>query len=914
MFLTQTALGAIAAMLMQEAPAVADQPQPEPQAAQPQPEQEAPVEDVPADEDTIVITGQLRGQVIGDVEPITTLDARDISATGARNVSELLEALAPEIGSNRGRGGGRPVLLVDGRRISGFRELRDLPSEAIERVEVLPEEVALSYGYRADQRVVNFVLRENFFSTTIEMEARAPTDGGRAGGEFEVDRLMLSPGKRTTFNFDYETDGAITEDERDVALQPIEALEGDIDPRPFRTLVGSSEQLQLGTVIKRPLGSATATINAEVQEQVGQSLNGPAVARFDVPADSPFADGTAFEIIRDTDFGVLQRDRRTRSGALAFIVNSAPGDWLWSSNGTLDVSETRTRTDRGAVIDVFQDRIDALDATFDPFGPLAFDLRPRDEALSTSLQAVLDGQLNGSLLELPAGDLRTTLRGGVNYLSIDSRDNFGGALEEVFLDRTRLFATANLDIPLLEESAIGDLGASLAGEVEDLSDFGTLTVLNAGLNWRPTRRFSLRGNYTREEGAPSLSQLGDPRTVEPLARVFDFTTGDTVFIPVTTGGNPDLLADTRALWSLGANWELPIDNDDLGIDLRADFVSARIENQQGGFPSVSPEIEAAFPDRFVRDDLGQLVAADFTPTNYARASRDSLRYGFTLRHSIAPKPPSAETIQRFRDRFRQQRQAQAGGERGLGEGRQGPPASGQQAAGQGQPQAEGQQQAQNQQAQNQQGQQQNQEQAQGQPQGQQQGRQGQRGGGGPRGFGGSQGPRGGRLWASVTHEITFKDDLLIAEGGPLLDYLDGDAAGGLGGRSRHKLEGRFGLFNNGWGARVNVDWQSATSVDTGVGRLDFDDYGTFDINLYANLGEQPDLLSRQPWLLGTSLQLGIDNVLNERPRVTDQDGFTPPNYQSALLRPEGRVIKLEIRKLFVPPRFLRQQFQRARGG
>jgi hypothetical protein len=38
-----------------------------------------------------------------------------------------------------------------------FGGIRDLPTEAILRVDILPEEVSLKYGYRADQKVVNFV-------------------------------------------------------------------------------------------------------------------------------------------------------------------------------------------------------------------------------------------------------------------------------------------------------------------------------------------------------------------------------------------------------------------------------------------------------------------------------------------------------------------------------------------------------------------------------------------------------------------------------------------------------------------------------------------------------------------------------------------------------------------------------------
>jgi len=43
-----------------------------------------------------------------------------------------------------------PVLLLDGRRISSDAEIRDIPAEATERVEVFPEYVARRYRHAAD--------------------------------------------------------------------------------------------------------------------------------------------------------------------------------------------------------------------------------------------------------------------------------------------------------------------------------------------------------------------------------------------------------------------------------------------------------------------------------------------------------------------------------------------------------------------------------------------------------------------------------------------------------------------------------------------------------------------------------------------------------------------------------------------
>ena len=150
----------------------------------------------------IVVQGQKpRGSVVGDIPAENVLDPRDIRATGATSISELLDSVASQTGSARGRGGGRPIVLLNGQRISGFREVRDLPPEAIERMEILPEEVALKYGYAADQRVVNIVLRRRFNSTSGEARARAATDGDYASGQFEVGRLLLKEGNRTSLNF-----------------------------------------------------------------------------------------------------------------------------------------------------------------------------------------------------------------------------------------------------------------------------------------------------------------------------------------------------------------------------------------------------------------------------------------------------------------------------------------------------------------------------------------------------------------------------------------------------------------------------------------------------------------------------------------------------------------------------------------
>src|SRR6476469_8492215 len=213
-----------AALLPLATPAAAQPAQSAPASSQPvaaQPEAPAPdVTDPYADDEApIVITGaKARGSVVGDIPPENTLDSRDVRATGATNINELLDALAPQIGSAQGRGAGRPVLLLNGQRISSFRELRDIPTEAIERVEILPEEVALKYGYSADQKVVNIVLRPRFRSTVAQVGAGAATEGGYANGLGDLTRLMIQRNGRTPFTLHAEGNSLLTESERNIDL------------------------------------------------------------------------------------------------------------------------------------------------------------------------------------------------------------------------------------------------------------------------------------------------------------------------------------------------------------------------------------------------------------------------------------------------------------------------------------------------------------------------------------------------------------------------------------------------------------------------------------------------------------------------------------------------------------------------
>ena len=810
------------------------------------------------DEEEIVVQGtRARGSAVGDIPPANVLDSRDVRATGATSINDLLDALAPQIGSAQGRGGERPVILLNGQRISSFRELRDIPTEAIERVEILPEEVALKYGYRADQKVVNIVLRQRFYSTTAQVGAGAATDGGYVNGNADLTRFMVVKNGRTTLNLHAEGNSMLKESERDILLaQPPEGATTSQE-LAARSLLPTKRDIRAsGTFNRQILGDVSATLNTEVEHTDGRALIG----------------------LGDTLVEALGRNTSTDTAHAGVTMNGTKSNWRWTLTGNGDLERDFTGTARDDVNG------------------------GRDRAIENTRSGDIKGTANGKLFSLPAGDATTTVTLAGSTVHLDSERRLLGETNSLSLGRTTGEAAMNFDLPISRRnrdfSALGNLSLNGNAEVDQLSDFGTLTTLGAGANWSPVDRLNLLTSWTREEGPPTINQLGDPVLETPGARIFDFTTGQTVLATVITGGNPDLQSDVRHVLKFGGNWQ-PLENTDLR--LRAEYVHQTIDRPISGL-TVTPTIENAFPERFVRDDTGQLVSADLRPVNFQSSERNTLRIGFDFSKPLKSHQPSQSVIDQMRAQFR----ARAG---------TAPQAPGQQSNSATPPSSPPPQGAAPPSSQSQAS-------GQGQPGGERTG--GERPGGGLRGGGfGGRGGGGffgggnrGRATFSLTDTITFADKVKIAPGLPEIDYLHGDASGQSGGTPRHNVQAQAGYFNNGIGARLNANWRSGTRVDTLTGdNLHFSPLATFDLRLFANPGDIPEVTVKHPWLRGTQVQLQLNNVFNSRPKVHDASGAVPLNYQPDLLDPLGRTIMISFRKLFLPnPSWFRRQFQDMRQG
>jgi outer membrane receptor protein involved in Fe transport len=129
-------------------------------------------------------------------------------------------------------------------------------------------------------------------------------------------------------------------------------------------------------------------------------------------------------------------------------------------------------------------------------------------------RTVVNGTINGTLMELPAGDMGFAL--GAEYRedkssyrpdqAKQSGDILGFNAQQPIsgsFDVKELFG--ELRIPLLKDApGIGFLDAELGIRQSDYSTVGNVTAYKAGLNWSPIDAVRVRGMYQRASRAPSL--------------------------------------------------------------------------------------------------------------------------------------------------------------------------------------------------------------------------------------------------------------------------------------------------------------------------------------------------------------------------------------------------------------------------
>ncbi|MCL4781211.1 MAG: TonB-dependent receptor [Gammaproteobacteria bacterium] len=338
-----------------------------------------------------------------------------------------------------------------------------------------------------------------------------------------------------------------------------------------------------------------------------------------VDLDSPFLSQSALDLLAtrdDPDGPVIFRRRMVELGARSQESDSKLGQVTAGLRGDIDykdwqydtyMSYGRTDFDYYTRNDVSRSRFEAgiagCPADYLQFNPGCVAVNPfgagnisADAADWVRLnfadstvfrRTVVNGTINGTLMELPAGDMGFAL--GAEYRedkssyrpdqAKQSGDVLGFNAQQPIsgsFDVKELFG--ELRIPLLKDTpGIGFLDAELGIRYSDYSTVGDVTAYKAGLNWSPIDAVRVRGMYQRASRAPSLFEVlenGDQgytgiyydpcEGLDPLAdpdtAAFCATQGITDTLAFSTGstqieffeyGSTALEEETTDTWTLG---------------------------------------------------------------------------------------------------------------------------------------------------------------------------------------------------------------------------------------------------------------------------------------------------------------------------------------------------------------------------
>ncbi|MGN6224557.1 TonB-dependent receptor plug domain-containing protein [Pseudoxanthomonas sp.] len=243
--------------------------------------------------DKVSVTGsRIKRADIEGPAPVTVITADQIEREGFSTVFDALETLSQNTGVTqnelnsaggftpngspvnlRGLGPGRTLLLINGRRAadypfpyngqSNFQNFGNIPSAAVDRIEILAGGASAIYGSDAVAGVVNVILKTNFEGDVFKLRGGTTTEGGGDFGDVQWIGGRTGDNWSLTYAFEYFADEPIFGTQRDF-------MDSSLDnPRP-PAVVGIQPTSTM--LLRRNSGSTTGsylTPRAGACEQLG---------------------------------------------------------------------------------------------------------------------------------------------------------------------------------------------------------------------------------------------------------------------------------------------------------------------------------------------------------------------------------------------------------------------------------------------------------------------------------------------------------------------------------------------------------------------------------------------------------------------------------------------------------------------
>ncbi len=805
----------------------------------------------------IIIVGR-RGQVDTAIQPLATLDAGAITATGATSIDELLRTIR---GATQSGDGQEPIFLLNAQRVSGYQDIGNLPPEAIEKVEVFPEPVALQYGYPPTRRIVNFITKRRFRQLSLKQAVGTSTRGGADNANAHVDYTRLQGDGRLTLSLDARHTDALLQERRRVLPDPDVPFDargnitgtlarGEIDPAlsalagqfvtivpvpnaplpagsvglgsfvadanrpqlfdlsPLRTLAPSNDTFHGEAVIANRIGrrlSGSLTLTADHSRE--RTVFGPASATFVIPRDNPYSPFSRAVLLQRYLVEAQPLRQRTDITTLhaGSVVRGAWRGWQWDWTGTLDTQHRNGIVAKAIDITAANAAIAAGADPFRPLDPALLANRLVDRTVQSTYGAGTKFVATNRPLRLPADRVTLTATFEGEQIGTDSRTR-GASPSAIAFDRSRVEGAVAFDLPIASRREdvlpwVGELSANVSATVRHVGGFGDLSDSTLGANWAPFAGLQLLAQIKRSAAAPTLDQLAAPQISAPQVPLFDFGTGRSTLVTLLLGGNPALSAERRQTRSIGATVK-PFAKSELRIG--ATYEATDIRDGIQTIFALTPAAQAGLPELFVRDDTGALVSVAFRPVNVFRERRRTLNITLAANGQLGRAKPPTTPDGRPPDR--------------------------------------------------------------------------------PTFYGG------------IGPTVRFADRIELRPDAPTLDLLVGDTLSG-GTTQRLAGYGYGGLSYLGNGGTFDFYCTGGATVRGGVAASTLRFAPLCKINVTSSLSIH-HFLPRQDWTRHLSFKLEVVNLTDARQRVRDATGFVPYRYQPDLLDALGRSVVLSLRKLF----------------
>lgn len=191
-----------------------------------------------------VVGSRIKRATIEGPSPVTIITNDQLQREGFVTVAETLETITQNAGSVqnelnsaggftpngtpvnlRGLGTGRTLLLINGRRAadypfpyngqSNFQNFNNIPTAAVERIEILSGGASAIYGSDAVAGVINVVLRKDFRGDVAKLRTGTSTEGGGDFADLQWVGGRTGDGWSLTYALQYYADEPVYGFQRD---------------------------------------------------------------------------------------------------------------------------------------------------------------------------------------------------------------------------------------------------------------------------------------------------------------------------------------------------------------------------------------------------------------------------------------------------------------------------------------------------------------------------------------------------------------------------------------------------------------------------------------------------------------------------------------------------------------------------